>query len=342
MKKRFLGSSGLEVSELCFGAMMFVGDAGWRHLSAIGQSDADRMVGILLDAGVNFFDTADVYSAGASESILGKALGPRRTESVITTKVGFRTGPGPLDTGLSRAHILRACEASLRRLRTDYIDLYILHTYDPLVPLEETLETLNDLVRQGKVRYTGCSNFLAWHLMKSRAIADARGWTRFTALQPLYALTNRDIETELVPACIDQGVGIMAWGPLAGGFLTGKYRRGRPWPGGTRIASPSDHLPFDEDRGYRIVDELDRISRAHGSTCALVALAYILRKPGVSSVIVGARTIEQLEQNLNVCDLRLTEEDLAALDRVSAPPVPYPLWHYEIFNKERLDRPTNA
>lgn len=338
MNMRFLGGSGLEVSPLCFGAMMLVGDSGWRHLSTIGVREATEMVSITLDAGVNFFDTADIYSAGASEEILGEALGARRKDAIITTKVGFRTGPGLHDIGLSRQHVLESCHASMRRLRTDYIDLYLLHTYDPLVPLEETLRALEDLVRQGKVRYIGCSNFMAWYLMKALGIADARGWTRFAAIQSLYALTNRDIEAELVPACIDQGVGIMVWGPLAGGFLTGKYRKGGEWPGGTRIASPRDHLPFDEDRAYRTVDVLDQVAQEHGVTTAEVAIAWVLHQRGVSSVVFGARTREQLLINLRAADIQLNPGDLSRLDEVSRPPRPYPQWHYDVFSKERLHR----
>ncbi|MCC6396945.1 MAG: aldo/keto reductase [Bacteroidetes bacterium] len=336
MKRRFLGNSGLEVSSLCFGAMMFVGDSGWRHLSALGPADAKGMVNIALDSGVNFFDTADIYSGGASESLLGDALGSRRKEAIIATKVGFRTGEGTHDVGLSRQHVLEACHASLRRLHTDYIDLYLLHTYDPMVPLEETLRALEDLVHEGKIRYLGCSNFMAWYLMKALAVADSRGWSRFVALQSLYALTNRDIETEIIPACIDQGVGIMVWGPLAGGFLTGKYRKNQPWPGGTRIASPSDHLPFDEDRAYRTLEVLDGIACEHRATIAQIALRWVLDQRGVSSVVFGARNREQLTENLRAAEMHLTAEELGALDAVSKPPRPYPLWHYDVFNKERV------
>jgi aryl-alcohol dehydrogenase-like predicted oxidoreductase len=338
MKTRFLGKSGLEVSELCFGAMSLVGESGWRHLSSLGSKDADDMVGIALDKGVNFFDTANVYSDGASESLLGTALGSRRKEAIIATKVGFRTGKGIHDLGLSRRHIIEACHASLRRLQTDYIDLYLLHTFDPLVPLEETLRALDDLVRDGKVRYIGCSNFMGWYLMKSLALSDARGWERFAAIQSLYALTNRDIETEVVPACVDQGVGIMVWGPLAGGFLTGKYRKDQPWPGGTRIASPADHLPFDEERAYRIVDVLDEVARERKATIAEIALSWLLHQPGVSSVVFGSRSREQLITNLRAADTELSTEDLSRLEEVSRPPRTYPEWHYDIFSKERARR----
>jgi aryl-alcohol dehydrogenase-like predicted oxidoreductase len=234
--------------------------------------------------------------------------------------------------------MMDACEASLQRLGTDYIDLYLLHTVDPLVPLEETLRTLDDLVRQGKVRYVGCSNFTAWYMMKALALSDARGWERFTATQSLYALTNRDIENETIPLCLDQGVGIMVWGPLAGGFLTGKYHRNKPWPRGTRIAQPSDHLPFDEERGYRVLDTLRVVAARHETTVAQTALRYVLQKPGVSSVVFGSRTMEQMRENLRASELLLPAEDMAALDEASATPVPYPQWHYEVFNKERMNR----
>lgn len=317
---------------------MFVGDDGWRHLSTLGLREAEGMVQTALDRGINFFDTADVYSSGASESILGAALGSRRNSAVIATKTGFRTGGGVHDLGLSRTHILDACHASLRRLQTDHIDLYLLHTFDPLVPLEETLRALEDLIRDGKVRYIGCSNFAGWYLMKALALADRHDWHRFIAIQSLYALTNRDIETEVIPACVDQGVGVMVWGPLAGGFLTGKYRRGQPWPGGTRIASPQDHLPFDDERGFRIVDELDQIAQERSVTIAEVALAYVLHQRGVASVVFGARTMEQLTANLRAAELHLSPEELGRLETISRPPQSYPQWHYDVFNKERMQR----
>jgi aryl-alcohol dehydrogenase-like predicted oxidoreductase len=338
MKMRFLGKSGLEVSELCFGAMSLVGESGWRHLSALGLKDAEEMVGIALDAGVNFFDTADIYSEGASETLLGAALRSRRKDAIIATKVGFRTGKGVHDLGLSRQHIVEACHASLKRLGTDHIDLYLLHTFDPLVPLEETLRALDDLVRDGKVRYIGCSNFKGWYLMKALALADARGWERFVAIQSLYALTNRDIETDVVPTCLDQAVGIMVWGPLAGGFLTGKYRKNQPWPGGTRIASPADHLPFDEERAYRIVDVLDHVAKERNATIAEIALRWLLHQPGVSSVVFGSRSREQLITNLRAPDIELSNDDRIRLEEVSRPPRMYPDWHYDVFSKERVHR----
>jgi aryl-alcohol dehydrogenase-like predicted oxidoreductase len=338
MKTRFLGNSGLQVSELCFGAMMFVGNNGWRHLSNIGQTEAEAMVGTALDAGINFFDTADIYSDGESERILGKALGSHRKEAIIGTKAGFRTGPGPNDTGCSRLHILEACNASLKRLNTDYVDLYQIHSYDPLTPLEETLEALDTLVRQGKVRYVGCSNFTGWQLMKAMSICREQGFHRFVSLQALYSLVSRDLELELVPSCLDQGVGILVWGPLAGGFLTGKYRPHAPWPADTRLRKTEDHFPFDEEKGYVIVEELDAIARVHNGTVAQAALNYLLRKPGVSSVIFGARTVEQLGENIRATEWSLTSEEMACLDRLSAPAKTYPHWYFDIFRKDRLQR----
>jgi aryl-alcohol dehydrogenase-like predicted oxidoreductase len=338
MKTRFLGNSGLQVSELCFGAMMFVGDHGWRHLSSIGQTEADVVVGTALDAGIYFFDTADIYSDGESERILGKALGSRRKDAVIGTKVGFRTGPGPNDTGCSRLHILQACDASLKRLNTDYIDLYQIHSYDAVTPLEETLGALDSLVRQGKVRYIGCSNFTGWQLMKAMSISREQGLHPFVSLQALYSLVSRDIELELVPVCEDQGLGILPWGPLAGGYLTGKYRRHAAWPSGTRLKRPEDSFPFDIEKGYVIVEELDAIARAHDVTVAQAALNYLLRKPSVTSVIFGARTIEHLRENIRATGWSLTPEEMERLDRVSAPTKTYPHWYFDIFRKDRLHR----
>jgi aryl-alcohol dehydrogenase-like predicted oxidoreductase len=338
MKTRFLGQSGLQVSELCFGAMMFVGDRGWRQLSELGQKEADAIVGTALDAGINFFDTADNYSEGESEKILGRALGSRRKEAVIGTKGGFRTGPGPNDTGCSREHILEACDDSLKRLNTDHVDLYQIHSYDAVTPLEETLEALDTLVHQGKVRYIGCSNFTGWQLMKAMALSRELGLHRFVALQALYSLVTRDLELELVPVCLDQGLGILPWGPLAGGFLTGKYRRNNPWPTGTRLKSADDRFPFDLEKGYIIGEELDAIARAHHGTASQAALNYLLQKPGVTSVIFGARTIEQLNDNIRTTEWSLTPEEMERLDQLSAPTKTYPHWYFDIFRKDRLQK----
>ena len=326
------------VSELCFGAMTFVGESGWKHVGDLGQKEADAFVGIAMDAGVNFFDTADIYSMGESERILGKALGARRQHAVVATKVGFRVGPGPEDDGLSHRRIIDGCEASLRRLGTDYIDLYQVHSYDPLVALEETLEALNNLVCEGKVRYIGCSNFYAWQLMKALAVSDRKGWAKFISLQAWYSLVARDLEYELVPLCLDQGLGVLPWSPLAGGFLTGKYRRGNPWPRGTRLASSQDHFPFEEEKGYCIVDELERIARSHNGTVAQTALNYLLCKPSVASVVFGARTREQLEENLRSAAWAMSPDEVSRLDQLSTPPEMYPRWYFKIFRKDRMEQ----
>jgi aryl-alcohol dehydrogenase-like predicted oxidoreductase len=341
MRQRFLGSSGIMVSELCLGAMTFTGESGWRHVGELGQKEADEFVRVALDAGVNFFDTADIYSAGESERILGKALGRRRHEAIVATKVGFRMGPGINDDGLSRTRILEGCTASLKRLGTDYIDLYQVHSYDPLVTLEETLCALNDLVREGKVRYIGCSNFTGWQLMKASAISREHGWERFVSLQALYSLVARDLEYELVPVCLDQGLGILPWSPLAGGFLTGKYRKGHPWPKGTRLTRPEDRFPFDQEKAYRVVEELDRIAQAHHGSVAQVALNFLLRKPGVTSLVIGARTREQLTDNLKAAEWELPPEEVSRLDALSEPPKIYPHWYFEVFRKDRLRRWVN-
>jgi aryl-alcohol dehydrogenase-like predicted oxidoreductase len=336
MNTRFLGNTGVRVSELCFGAMTFGGRGYWKSVGQVEQKEADEMVRLALDAGVNFFDTADVYSEGRSEEILGRALGSRRKDIVLATKVRGRTGPGPNDVGLSRKHIVESCEASLRRLGTDYVDLYQVHSFDPRTPLEETLGTLDDLVRAGKVRYIGASNYTGWQLMKALAISDARHLERFVTLQALYSLIARELEHELVPLSLDQQLGILPWSPLGGGFLTGKYRRGKPRPDGARRSDPTrQFLQFDEERGFDIVDELERIAGNHQATIAQVALNYLLRKPGVTSVIIGAKTRAQLVDNLKAAAWEMTADEVARLDEVSTPPSVYPYWMFERLNRDR-------
>jgi aryl-alcohol dehydrogenase-like predicted oxidoreductase len=333
---RFLGNTGIKVSELCFGTMTFGGRGTWKIVGELQQKEADILVGMALDAGVNFFDTADIYSEGVSEQMLGKTLGSKRKDVIVATKVRGRTGSGPNEVGLSRNHIMEGCDASLRRLGTDYIDLYQLHSFDDRTPLEETLRALDDLVRQGRVRYVGCSNFAGWQLMKALAISDACGWERFVTLQAYYSLVARELENELVPLCLDQGLGILPWSPLAGGFLSGKFRRGRPRPGGARLSDPSARfLQFDEERGFDIVEELERIGKAHEGTVAQAALNYLLRKPGVCSVIIGARTPEQLADNLKAADWEMTPEEVAKLDELSQPPRLYPYWMVEMAKENR-------
>jgi aryl-alcohol dehydrogenase-like predicted oxidoreductase len=324
MKLRFLGKTGILVSELCLGTLTF---GGSRALGGLDQKEADTLVGMAFDAGINYFDTADVYSNGESEQILGRSLGAKRNQVIISTKIRAIVGPGPNDGRLTRSHLIEGCEASLQRLKTDYIDLYQVHSFDSSTPLEETLRALDDLVHAGKVRYIGCSNFAGWQLMKALAISDSRNWVRFATLQALYSLVCRDLEYELVPLCADQGLGILVWSPTAGGFLTGKYRRGQPRPTGARLSDPNSmFLNFDQEKGYDIVEELDRVAKAHGTTIAQAALNYLLGKTGVSSVIIGARSKAQLADNLKTTDWQMTSDEFKRLEAISQPPRVYPYW----------------
>lgn len=336
MEMRFLGNTGMKVSVLCFGTMTFGGAGYWKRIGDHGQKEADLLVGSAIDRGINFFDTADIYSGGVSEELLGKALGPRRKDIVLATKVRGRMGKGPNDVGLSRHHIIEACHASLRRLGSDYIDLYQVHNVDPFTSFEETLRALDDLIRDGKVRYIGCSNYAGWHLMKSLAISRSEHLERFITIQSYYSLLCRDIEYEVVPVCLDQNIGILPWSPLAGGFLTGKYRRGAPRPSSSRRSDPEGNfLQFDEEKGYDIVDELDRIAQAHGGTVAQTALQYLLRKPGVCSIVIGARTTGQLQDNLGALGWAMTDEEFLRLDAVTVPARVYPYWMNEFGKGDR-------
>lgn len=328
MDYRHLGNTGLQVSTVSLGTMGFAG-TGWA--SPIGHIDVEgarRQIDIAQAAGVNLIDTADVYSDGASEEILGQALGAKRDQMLIATKVRGGMGDGPNDGGLSRHHIVRAAEASLRRLGTDYIDLYQLHGWDGSTPLEETLAALDDLVRSGKVRYIGASNYSGWHLMKALWASDRRGLEHFASQQIYYSLQSRDAENELVPITLDQGLGILVWSPLAGGLLTGKYRRGQDVPEGSRRFEGWPEPPvYDEGRLYDTIEVLVEIAQDHDASATQVGLAWTLAKPGVTSVIVGARTEEQLADSLGSADVTLTEAEIARLDTASATPLPYPYWH---------------
>ena len=328
MEYRQLGRSGLRVSTITLGTMGF-GGTGWA--SPVGRIDVEgarRQIELCRDAGVNLFDTADVYSAGLSEQILGEALGKDRNDVLIATKVRGDMGPGPNDGGLSRYHVIRACEASLRRLGTDHIDLYQVHEWDGLTPLEETLSALDHLVQSGKVRYVGSSNYTARQLMKSLWIADRDGLESFVSEQIYYSLQARDAENELIPVAIDEGLGVLVWSPLAGGLLSGKYRRGQESPEGTRRFEGWTEPPVHhEDRLYATVDLLVELGEGHGVSAAQVALAYTLAKPAVTSVIVGARTEEQLADNLAAAQLTLSPDELRRLDDVSGVPLLYPYWH---------------
>ena len=330
MKMRFLGNTGIKVSEICFGAMTFGGRSFWKIIGEVDQKEATDIVNTAIEGGINFFDTADVYSEGMSEEILGKALGTNRKNIILATKVRGRTGKGPNEIGLSRHHIIENCNASLKRLGTDYIDLYQVHSFDPSTPMEETLRALDDLVRVGKVRYIGASNHTGWQLMKALSISEKQNLEKYVTLQAYYSLIARDLEYELVPLCLDQKLGILTWSPLGGGFLTGKYRRGKNRPDGARRSDPIDQfLQFDENKGFDIVDELERIANNHKATITQAALNYLLRKPGVSSVITGARNREQIEDTLKTTDWEMTSEEVKRLDDLSKPPRVYPYWMLE-------------
>jgi len=332
MEYRFLGASGLKVSALGFGVGTFGGKgplfSAWGDT---GAADATRLIDVALDAGVNFFDTADVYSDGASESILGAALKGRRDRAVLSTKTTLRLGDGPNDAGASRHRLLKAVDASLRRLGTDYIDVLQLHAFDAHTPIEETLSTLDGLVRAGKVRYLGASNFSGWQLMKSLAVADRRGYARHVAHQAYYSLAGRDYEWELMPLGLDQGVGAVVWSPLGWGRLTGKIRRGQPLPEGSRLHDTAAFAPpVDEERLYRVVDALDAVAADTGRTVPQVALNWLLQRPTVSTVLIGARNEQQLTQNLGAAGWSLTPAQVARLDAAShvIPPYPYyPYWN---------------
>ncbi|XHS33876.1 aldo/keto reductase [Pseudoxanthomonas sp. UC29_72] len=330
METRLLGRSGLKVPVLGFGAGTFGGKGPLFSASGdTGVEQARRLVDLCLEAGANLFDTADVYSDGASEEILGAALAGRRERALISTKTGLRLGAGPNDAGASRLRLLRAVDDSLRRLRTDYIDLLQLHAFDAMTPVEETLSTLDGLVRAGKVRYLGASNYAGWQLMKSLAVADARGWSRFVANQTYYSLAGRDYEWELMPLGLDQGLGAVVWSPLGWGRLTGRLRRGEPLPAQSRLHDTAAFAPaIGDERLFAIVDVLDAIAAETGRTVPQVAINWLLQRPTVSSVLIGARTEAQLRDNLGAVGWSLTAEQIARLDAASAVEPPYPYYPY--------------
>lgn len=335
MEFRQLGGSGLKVPVLSFGTGTFGGRG--EMFSAWGASDAAearRLVDICLEAGVNMFDTADVYSAGAAEEILGQAIQGRRDSVLLSTKGTFRMGPGPNDIGSSRYHLTSAIHASLKRLKVDHIDLYQLHGFDALTPVEEVLSTLDDMVRAGKIRYIGCSNFSGWHLMKSLAAADKYGWPRYVAHQAFYSLVGRDYEAELMPLAIDQKVGAVVWSPLGWGRLTGKIRRGQSLPEVSRLNSRAayDNGPQTPiELVYQVVDAVDAIARETGKSVPQIAINWLLQRPTVATVIVGARNEEQLRHNLGAIGWSLTREQIARLDEASTTPLAYPYWHQRKF-----------
>ena len=332
MEYRLLGRSGLKVSVLSFGAATFGG--GNEFFKAWGSTQVDearRMVDLCVDAGVNLFDTADGYSNGLAEEILGKAIQGKRDKLLISTKTYFPMGDGPNDLGCSRQRMLEACDASLRRLGTDHIDIYHMHGFDALTPIEEAMDTLNTLVHAGKIRYIACSNFSGWHLMKSLALADRYGWTRYVAHQVYYSLIGREYEWELMPLGEDQGVGALVWSPLGWGRLTGKIRRGQPLPEVSRLhKTAADGPPVADEFVYRVVDAIDAIAKATGKSVPQIALNWLLQRPTVSSIILGARTEEQLQQNLGAVGWNLTPEQVARLDAASDVTPVYPYWHQRI------------
>jgi aryl-alcohol dehydrogenase-like predicted oxidoreductase len=344
MEYKTLGNTGLLVSKLCFGTMTFGDGRGiFKAIGAQGQAEADALVRTSLDAGINFFDTADVYTAGESEKILGQALknlGVARQDVVIATKVYGRVGPGYNDVGASRGHIMDGVEASLHRLQTDHIDLYQIHANDPVTPVEETLRALDTLVQQGKVRYIGCSNWPAWKLAKALGISEFRGLARFETLQAYYSIAGRDLEREFVPLMEAEKVGLLVWSPLAGGLLSGKYSRTNQKPADSR-RSEFDFPIVDKERTWRILDAIAPIAQAHGCSAARVSLAWLLAKPVVTSVIIGAKRIDQLHDNLAAMDLELTPDEMAQLDEVSALPPEYPGWMIPFQGADRTD-PTKA
>jgi aryl-alcohol dehydrogenase-like predicted oxidoreductase len=340
MEYRQMGHSGLKVSVLSLGTGTFGG--GNEFFSAWGQTDvneAKRLIDICLDAGVNLFDTADIYSYGLSEEILGKAVEGKRNDLLISTKTTFRFGKGPNDAGSSRYHILKSCEASLKRLGTDYIDIYHMHGFDWQTPIDETIEALDGLVRSGKVRYIACSNFSGWHLMKSIAISEKYGWARYAAHQVYYSLIGREYEWELMPLGIDQKVGALVWSPLGWGRLTGKLRRGQPPPAVSRLPKTADiGPPVADEYLHKVVDAIDEVAKETGKSVPQIAVNWLLQRPTVSSVILGARNEEQLRQNLASAGWNLTAEQIKKLDAASETVLAYPYWHQRQF-KERNPPP---
>jgi len=330
-----LGASGLEVSVLSLVTMTMGGEGRFAAMGNVQAEEARRQIAIAIDAGVNLFDTADIYSLGKSEEVLGQALGARRKDIVLATKVFARLESGANKAGLSRRRILEACEASLRRLGTDYIDLYQAHNFDSLTPLDETLRAFEDLIRAGKIRYAGCSNYSGWQLMKALSISDRLGIPRYISQQINYSLLARDAEHELVPAGLDQRIGIMAWSPLQFGLLSGKFRRGMGKPAESRLNTLDAPGTVDEERLERILDVLAEIAGQRGVSLSQAALNWVTRKPGVDTVIVGARNEQQLRDNLAAANWTLTDAEVELLDGASALPLPYPYWHQQKFAGER-------
>jgi aryl-alcohol dehydrogenase-like predicted oxidoreductase len=344
MKYKQLGQTGLFVSEICLGTMTFGGSesAGiWKMIGALRQGEVDGIVDKAIEAGVNFFDTADVYSFGESERLFGQALknlGTKRKDVVIATKVFGEVGPGPNDRGASRGHIMDSVQGSLERLQTDHIDLYQIHGNDTVTPIDETLRALDDLTRQGLVRYVGVSNWSAWKIAKALGISEAKGYARFETLQAYYSIAGRDLERELVPMLESEKLGLMVWSPLAGGLLSGKFGPGSNNPEGSRRTA-FDFPPVDKDRAWKCVEVMREVGEAHGASVARVALAWLLKKSAVMSIIIGAKNLEQLDDNLAAAELSLTDAEMARLDEVSELPSEYPGWMFARQGGNRLPKP---
>lgn len=340
MEYRQLGHSGLQVPVLSFGTATFGGsDPGFARWGQTDLAEAKKMIDICLGAGINLFDTADIYSNGASEEILGQALSGKRDQALISTKCTFSMGEGPNDVGSSRWHIIRACEASLKRLRTDHIDIYFMHGFDALTPVEETLSALDNLVKSGKIRYIGCSNFSGWHVMKSLAVSERYGLARYVVYQGYYSLVGRDYEEELMPLGVDQGVCLMVWSPLGWARLTGKIRKGQPLPEGRIKSGGAEWGPeIEDDYLFRVLAGIDEIAKETGKTVPQIALNWLLQRPTVANIVIGARNEKQLAENLKCLGWKLTKEQLDRLDAASARPPPYPYWHQRQF-VERNPRP---
>jgi aryl-alcohol dehydrogenase-like predicted oxidoreductase len=339
MKYNMLGRTGLYVSEICFGTMTFGGKGRFKNVGQVDQQGSDEMVKAALDAGVNFFDTANVYSEGESEKQLGQALkniGAARHDVVIATKVRGRMGPGANSVGLARGHIMDAVEGSLKRLQTDHIDLYQIHGFDALTPLEETRGALDNLVKRGMVRYIGCSNLMAWHIAKALGISAAHGWSRFETVQAYYTIASRDLEREIVPLVEAEKMGVMVWSPLAGGLLSGKFKRDQAGPNNARRSAGFDFPPVDKNHTFDVIDAMRPIAERHNVSVARVALAWLLQKKGVMAVIVGAKTEEQLRDNLGASNLTLETSELSALEEVSKLRPEYPAWMVEFQGQGRV------
>ncbi|OWY11266.1 aldo/keto reductase [Thioclava sp. F42-5] len=337
MKYRTLGRSGLKVSVLTMGTFTFGGAGAFKAVGAQGVSEARKLVDTCIDAGINLYDTANMYSTGLSEEILGEVLDGRRDDVLISSKARMRIADGPNDEGFSRYHLIRECERSLKRLRTDHIDIYHMHEWDGVTPMEEMVSALDTLVQQGKVRYIACSNFSGWHIMKALGVSDRSLRERFVAQQIHYTLEAREAEYELLPISVDQGLGVLVWSPLAAGLLSGKHRRGKDTPKGSRQFAGWTEPPIrDEEKLWNIVDALVEIGDAHGVSAAQVALAWLLTRPAISSLVIGGRNEQQFRDNFRAVDLELSEDELKRLHEVSKLPVIYPYWHQQQFASDRF------